>query len=123
MINHQYQEVKIVLSQADFDRAVAEMSEDEFRVAWGQLGKLVRIRAKRIKESWRQGLIGCLANKCRDLKAVSQPEAKEMLRDFETVLDAPEQCSMMFSISINFNQANVKRHRRIIAQKSLLSNR
>jgi len=54
MINHQYQEVKIILSQADFDRAVAEMSEDEFKAAWEQLGKLVRIRANRIKESWQE---------------------------------------------------------------------
>ena len=52
VLSHRYREVTIILSQEDFDRAMAEMSEDEFKVAWEQLGKLVRIRAKRIEELW-----------------------------------------------------------------------
>ena len=44
--------IKIVLCQDDFDRALAEMTEEEFNEAWQQLGKLVRIRAKRIRDLW-----------------------------------------------------------------------
>lgn len=45
-------DVKIILCQADFDRAIAEMTEEEFNEAWTQLGKFVRMRAKRIRELW-----------------------------------------------------------------------
>jgi hypothetical protein len=54
MINHTYRHVNIVLNQEDFDRALAEMTEEEFNLAWEQLGKLVRIRGKRIKELWEE---------------------------------------------------------------------
>lgn len=45
-------EVKICLCQEDFDRAIAELTEDDFWEAWKWLGKLVRIRARRIRELW-----------------------------------------------------------------------
>ncbi len=48
-------EVNIVLNQADFDRALAEMTDEEFDEAWEQLGILVRFRAMRIKEMWEKG--------------------------------------------------------------------
>jgi len=52
MIDHAYKQVNIILNQEDFDRALTEMTEEEFVTAWEQLGKLVRIRGKRIKELW-----------------------------------------------------------------------
>lgn len=42
----------IILNQADLDRALAEMTDEEFEEAWKQLGILVRFRAKRIREMW-----------------------------------------------------------------------
>ena len=52
MIDHAYKQVNIILNQDDFDRALTEMTVEEFAAAWEQLGKLVRIRGKRIKELW-----------------------------------------------------------------------
>lgn len=52
MINHEYKQVNIILNQEDFDRALAEMADEEFKIAWEYLGKFVRARAKRIKEFW-----------------------------------------------------------------------
>jgi hypothetical protein len=52
MINHSYRQVNIILNQEDFDRALAEMSEGEFKIAWAYLGRFVRARAKRIKKLW-----------------------------------------------------------------------
>lgn len=59
VISEQRSDIKIVLSQGDFDRAIAEMPEEEFADAWHQLGKLVRIRARRISELWDQGQVKC----------------------------------------------------------------
>lgn len=51
-LSDQRGDITIILSQEDFDRAIAEMTQEEFTVAWTQLGTLVRIRAKRVRELW-----------------------------------------------------------------------